>query len=108
MNVDGYGDSSGTNISCQKDTDKLNQKFQFEIPPTPEGIKYFKKPFFHGQFSDQKSIVDGLKSIGEDSSLDYRAKIALKNGIQDYTIGNNEEKNEEMLKLLKDGKLKKP
>ena len=108
MNVDGYGDSSGTNISCQKGTGKLNQQFQFEIPPTPEGIKYFKKPLFHGQYSNQNSIVDGLKSIGEDSSLDYRTKIALKNGIQEYNIDDNVKENLEMIKLLKDGKLKKP
>jgi hypothetical protein len=112
MNVDGSKDDLGTNIYCQervdKDKFKLNQQFQFEIPPTPEGIKYFKKPLFHGQYSNQNSIVDGLKSIGEDSSLDYRTKIALKNGIQEYNIDDNVKENLEMVKLLKVGKLKKP
>ena len=111
MNIDGYGDISGTNISCQQKTDKLNQQFQFEIPPTPEGIKYFKKPLFQGKYSDKNSIVDGLGSIGEDNSLDYRAKIASKNGIQEYNKykeDDNKKENEKMVNLLKIGKLKKP
>ena len=41
MNVDGSGDKLQTNISCQPRAGQLNQKFQFEIPPNNEGIKYF-------------------------------------------------------------------
>jgi len=41
MNVDGSGDKLQTNISCQPRAGQLNQKFQFEIPPNDEGIKYF-------------------------------------------------------------------
>ena len=110
MNVDGSEDNLGTNISCQQRTDKaqLNQQFQFEIPPTPEGIKYFKKPLFHGEYINKNSIVDGLKSIGENSSFEYRAVIASINGIQEYKIDNNIKENLKMLDLLKQGKLKKP
>ena len=110
MNVDGSEDNLGTNISCQQRTDKaqLNQQFQFEIPPTPEGIKYFKKPLFHGEYINKNSIVDGLKSIGENSSFEYRAVIASINGIQEYKIDNNIKENLEMVDLLKHGKLKKP
>ena len=104
MNIDGYEYNSGTNISCQQRSDKSNQQFQFEFP---EEIEYFKKPLFSGIYSEN-SIVDGLKSIGEDSSPEYRAKIALKNGIQGYKSENNEKENLVMLNLLKNGKLKKP
>ena len=66
-------------------------------------INYFKKPSYNGF-----SIVDGLKSIGEESSFDYRVKIASINGIQNYDAINNINENLYMLNLLKHGKLKKP
>lgn len=50
-----------------------------------------------------KSIVDGLKSIGVDSSLDNRKKIAQKNNIHDYK--GNAVQNNQMLSKLKAGKL---
>ena len=108
MNVDGFRDNLGTNISCQERTGGLNQQFQSEIPPDKEGKKYFKKPFFHGDYNDQNSIVDGLKSIGENSSPEYRAIIANINGIQNYDKKNNKNENTAMINLLKIGKLKKP
>ena len=111
MNVDGFGDNLGTNISCHQRRGGLNQQFQFEIPPNQEGKKYFKKPVFHGEYSNINSIVDGLKSIGEDSSKEYRAKIAYVNGIIDgieMFETHNSRANSEMIKLLKEGKLKKP
>ena len=103
MTVDGNGVNSWTNISCKQNAGGLNQKYQFEIPPTPQGIKYFKKTLYNGN-----SIVDGLKSIGEESSFQYRALIAKINGIEEYNKLNNANSNEKMLKLLKEGKLKKP
>ena len=51
------------------------------------------------------SIVDGLKSIGADSSFDYRTLIAYVNGIHNYR--GSYEQNIKLLKLLKMGKLKK-
>ena len=111
MNVDGFGDNLGTNISCYQRRGGLNQQFQFEIPPNQEGKKYFKKPVFHGEYSNINSIVDGLKSIGEDSSFDYRSTIAIVNEIvkdfQDYKE-NNVKANLAMIDLLKKGELKKP
>ena len=103
MTVYGSRANSWTNISCKPYEGGLNQKYQFEIPPTPQGIKYFKKPLYNGN-----SIVDGLKSIGEESSFEYRAEIAKINGIREYNIQNNAKENEIMLNLLKQGKLKKP
>ena len=117
MNVDGYGTNLGTNISCQPKTSELNQQFEFKIPPNPAPIpvqiqapipeiKYFQKPSYYGG-----SIVDALKSIGENSSFEYRALIAKVNGIinsfEEYKPPNDS-KNIEMLKRLKQGTLKKP
>lgn len=62
---------------------------------------YFKKCTYKGV-----SIVDGLKSIAAESSYDYRAKIAAKNGIKNYT--GSPAQNTKMLDLLKAGKLNKP
>ena len=123
MNVDGYGNNLGTNISCKPRTGELNQQFQFKIPPIPAPIpapiqapipppipeiKYFQKPSYYGG-----SIVDALKSIGENSSFDYRALIAKVNGIinsieEYYPPNKNDSQNIEMLKRLKQGNLKKP
>lgn len=51
------------------------------------------------------SFVDGLKSIGVDSSFRNRKLIAQNNGINNYT--GSYIQNVKLLKLLKDGKLKK-
>ena len=49
------------------------------------------------------SIVDGLKSLSEDSSFDHRAVLAWANGIDEY-VGSFEQ-NVLLLKLLKSGEL---
>ncbi len=51
------------------------------------------------------SIVDGLKSIGADSSFDYRTLLAYENGIHNYR--GSYEQNIKLLNLLKTGNLKK-
>lgn len=51
------------------------------------------------------SIVDGLKSIGEDSSKANRTEIAEANGINNYT--GTSAQNQQLLALAKQGKLKK-
>ncbi len=51
------------------------------------------------------SFVDGLKSIGVDSSFENRKRIASKNGISNYKGSAFE--NSKLLKLLKEGKLRK-
>lgn len=53
--------------------------------------------------ASQKSIVDALKSIGVDSSMTNRKKIAAANNISNYT--GTAAQNEKMLNLLKQGKL---
>lgn len=49
------------------------------------------------------SIVDALNLINVDSSFNYRKKLAIKNGINDY-YGSSEQ-NIKLLNLLKNGKL---
>lgn len=51
------------------------------------------------------SIVDALKAIGVDSSMNNRKNIAKKNGIGNYT--GTASQNTKLLNLLKQGKLKK-
>jgi len=64
-------------------------------------IAYFPPTQYKGN-----SIVDALKELGVDSSYDYRAIIAEKNGIESF-IGSPEQ-NTLMLKKLKNGELIKP
>ena len=86
---------------------ELEQNINGKIFENKLEIKYFQIPSYNGN-----SIVDALKSIGEESSFDYRARIAVVNGIvnkiQDYNRENNVNENIKMLNLLKQGKLKKP
>ena len=63
-------------------------------------ISLFKKTRYKGN-----SIVNGLKSIGANSSFAYRKKIAKANGISNYT--GTAKQNTKMLNLLKQGLLKK-
>lgn len=61
-------------------------------------VIYLSNPDYIGN-----SIVDGLKEIGADSSFSNRTRIAMLNGIQDYS--GTSKQNEELLQLLKNGKL---
>lgn len=54
---------------------------------------------------NQQSLVEGLKSINEDSSFNNREKIAKLNGISNYE--GTGEQNIELLNKLKQGKLLK-
>lgn len=54
---------------------------------------------------NSRSIVDGLKSIGVDSSMGNRKKIAAANGISNYT--GTADQNTKLLSLAEQGKLKK-
>ena len=67
-------------------------------PSSGSGTSYYKA--FSGT-----SIVDGLKSIGVDSSMSNRKKIAAANGISNYT--GTADQNTKLLSLAKQGKLKK-
>ena len=72
-----------------------------QILKIPKSLNYFK-----AYTGNSISIVDALKSMGVDSSFEYRKKIAIVNGINNYVGTSNQ--NMELLKLLKSGKLIKP
>lgn len=65
---------------------------------TSSGTSYYKA-------FNSTSIVDGLKSIGVDSSFSNRKKIAVANGISNYT--GTAAQNSKLCNLAKQGKLKK-
>ena len=67
---------------------------------TKKNNKTIKKTSYKGD-----SIVDGLKSVGVNSSYDNRKKIAQANGIKNYT--GTAKQNTELLNKLKKGTLKK-
>lgn len=67
----------------------------------PSGKNYFK-----ACSQSEISIVDALKSIGENSGYAYRKKIAAANGIEGY-CGTAKE-NIKMLSLLRKGQLIRP
>ena len=67
----------------------------------PNNLKYFKQ-----YTGNSISIVDALNSIGEKSSFEYRSRIAVINGINNYIGTSNQ--NLYLLKLLKEGRLIKP
>lgn len=69
-------------------------------PKTKTKTKTIKKTNYKGD-----SIVDGLKSVGVNSSYDNRKKIAKANGIKNYT--GTAKQNTELLNKLKKGTLKK-
>ena len=66
--------------------------------PGSSGSSYYAK-------FNSASIVDGLKSIGVDSSMSNRKKIAAANGISGYT--GTASQNNKLCTLAKQGKLKK-
>ena len=67
----------------------------------PESLRCFAKCA-----KTETSIVDALKSLGENSGFDYRRRIALANGIAEY-VGTAKQ-NITMLTLLKNGLLLRP
>lgn len=87
----GYGRPDYTIVGAKKTT---------TTSTTTNTTSYYKK--YTGKSS---SLVDALNNIGVDSSFSNRSKIALKNGIKSYA--GTAKQNTELLKLLKNGKLKR-
>jgi hypothetical protein len=89
----------------------VDQNYTYKDYPSimkKQGLNGYKKTSSSGSYYpafDSTSIVDGLKSICVDSSLENRKKIASANGINGYS-GTYAE-NVKLLKLAKKGKLKK-
>lgn len=84
--------SAGYNYDAVQDI--VNQKMGVT------GTSYYKK-----YTGSSVSLVDAIKSIGVDSSMTNRKKIAKANGISNYTGTSSQ--NTKLLNLLKQGKLKK-
>ena len=103
--------NNGTRVSCQLKTRKLNQTFYFEvttktIPPPqhiPIPVSYFPRPNWHGNYIDQVSIVDALKSVGYPSDKGYRLRIGIRNNIPGEPF--SPAYNTHMLNLMKEGRL---
>lgn len=96
-------------ISLNKVTSKTNEinvqnndlnKKTYTTPNKDLNTAFLKANNYH-----HGSIVDALKSIGSNSSYNYRKKLAQKNGIENYKGSYSQ--NIQMLNLLKEGKLKK-
>ncbi|MBE6772420.1 MAG: DUF3597 domain-containing protein [Ruminococcaceae bacterium] len=70
-------------------------------------IKYpIATRYFGACAKDETSIVDALKSLGENSGYAYRKRIAASNGIADYS--GTAKENIRLLSLLRQGKLIRP
>ena len=65
-----------------------------------------KNIYFNKYNGNSVSIVEALKSIKENSSFEYRNKIANSNNIKNY-VGTSVQNNK-LVKLLKEGKLIRP
>ena len=100
------GISNYTGTSSQNNTllDKL--KAGKLIKPSGSTSSTPSVTYFPKCASKYTSLVEALKSVGADSSYDYRKKIAAKNGISNYS--GTASQNNTLLDKLKAGKLIKP
>lgn len=70
------------------------------------GAKKSKGKYYPKYTGNSSSIVEALKTVGEDDvSKEHRAEIAKKNGFSNFKFTSEE--NSKMISLLKKGKLKK-
>ncbi len=93
LKADGYATSS-TYVNTLISTVKKYNLTKYDTG----AIEYFPKY--------QDSLVMALQAVGADSSYDYRKRIAVKNGISNYS--GTADQNTKLLSLLKEGKLIKP
>lgn len=89
--------TTATSQAIKKATTKAMPKTSTNVSKTTNTIK---KTNYKGV-----SIVDGLKSVGVNSSYAYRQQLAKANGIKNYT--GTATQNTALLNKLKSGKLKK-
>jgi hypothetical protein len=68
-----------------------------------ETIETSKVEYYPQHTGTSNSLVDALKSLGIDSSMNHRKEIAKANGIENYK--GTAQQNGKMLSLLKQGKL---
>lgn len=77
-----------------------------KIPWLIYGSNKPSKSFFKSCDKSEVSIVNALQKIGIDSSMNSRKKIAIANGISDYS--GSYAQNSQLLGKMKQGKLIKP
>ena len=90
-------------VSNVYSSESINPNYddEYKGDSVASGVNYFPACMYSGV-----SIVDGLKSIGANSSYSYRCTIAAVNNISGYR--GTAAQNTQMLNLLKAGKLIKP
>ncbi len=81
------------------------KKEEVETTPINTQIKETVNEYLNNSNYNEGSIVDALKEINIDSSYQYRKKLALANGITNYH--GTYDQNIKLLRLLKNGQLKK-
>lgn len=93
------------NIASSLNGNKSNQLPSAKLNQAVNSAKSYYTYKTKSGLNTSTSIVDALKAIGVNSSMDNRAKIASANGIDNYT--GSYQQNVELLEKLKSGKLKK-
>ena len=84
----------------------LGCKTNVSTTPVKQNTNVSRETYFPVFKTSSCSIVDGLKSIGVDSSFAYRQRIAGKNGVENYK--GTAPQNDKLVSLGKKGKLIKP
>lgn len=84
----------------------LGCKTNVSATPVKQNTNVSRETYFPVFKTNSCSIVDGLKSIGVDSSFEYRQRIAIKNGVANYK--GTAPQNDKLVSLGKKGKLIKP
>lgn len=84
----------------------LGCKTNVSSTPVKQNTNVSRETYFPVFKTNSCSIVDGLKSIGVDSSFSYRQRIAVKNGVANYK--GTAPQNDKLVSLGKKGKLIKP
>ena len=85
----------------QNEINQLRQRPE----PQPQPQQQQSPPCFQIPNYGGGSIVDALKSIGANSSYDYRCRIAARNGIGGGDYQGRPHENIHMLQLLREGRL---
>ena len=83
---------------AEANNNELNANMNNQI-----GIQYFPIPNYNDTSVIQFSIVEALRSVGYDSSMNYRLKIGQRNNISGAPF--SPQYNLAMLNLMKEGKL---
>lgn len=105
--IDGAGEWKNCNGTARKNKlEKMGYDYEEVRAEINKQLQNGKTSYFKKYTGKSTSIVDALKSMNITSSFAYRKKIANANGIKAYT--GLPKQNQNLLSLLKQGKLIKP